>query len=56
MAITPDTIKWIPFIGIFCIIVCGGTNVLNKYDKTIHMIAAIVAFICFLTWVFILNK
>lgn len=54
--ITPEVWKWLPFIGIGGIIICGGANIKDKNDELIHMICAIVSFICFVVWTFILNK
>ena len=55
MDMTPDQWRWLPFLGIFAIIVCGGASVVDKGDNTIHMICAIMAFICLSLWVAIMN-
>jgi hypothetical protein len=56
LSITPELYKWIPFIGMGGIILCGGANVLDKNDELIHMIAAVITFICFTVWIIIMNK
>lgn len=54
--ITPEQWKWLTFVGISGIVICGGANVLNKEDELIHMIAAAVTFVCFTGWVMLMNN
>jgi membrane protein YqaA with SNARE-associated domain len=35
--------------------ICGGANVLQKEDEAIHVICAIISFICFLIWILLIN-
>ena len=56
ITITPEPWKWLGFIGMAGIIVCGGANVLQKEDELVHMIAAAVAFVCFTGWVMLMNN
>lgn len=55
LQITPESYKWISFIGMGGIIICGGASIINKEDELIHMISAIVTFICFTLWVILLK-
>ena len=56
LTLTPDCWKVIPFLGVGGIIFCGITNVLDKNEELVHMIAAIVAFVCLVVWVLLINK
>lgn len=56
LSITPDCWRVIPFLGVGGIIFCGITNVLDKNEELVHMIAAITAFICLTVWVLLINK
>lgn len=53
--VTPQSWQFIPFIGMGCIMICGGANVLQKEDEAIHVICAIISFICFLIWILLIN-
>ena len=55
LQITQESYKWISFIGMGGIIICGGASIINKEDELIHMISAIVTFICFTLWVILLK-
>lgn len=52
---TPNSQQWLTFIGTGGIVICGGTSVINKEDELVHMIAATITFICFTSWVFLMN-
>ena len=47
--------QWMPFLGIFAIVVCGAASVVDKADNLVHMIAAAVAFVCLFGWVAMVN-
>jgi hypothetical protein len=53
--ITPVMWKFLPFIGCSSIIFTGITNIFNKEDEVVHIISAIIAFISFTLWVFIIK-
>jgi hypothetical protein len=53
---TPHGWQWMPALGIFAIVVCGGASLYNKEDNMIHMIAAAVAFVCLVGWVMLVNS
>lgn len=53
---TRDGWQWMPFLGIFAIAICGGANLFDKADKTVHMVAAGVAFACLVGWVMVINS
>lgn len=53
--ITPVIWKFLPFIGCSAIIFTGITNIFNKEDEVVHIISAIIAFISFTLWVFIIK-
>lgn len=54
--VTPNAWKWMPALGMFGIIVCGGANVMQKEDELIHMIAAAITFVCFFGWVMLIKS
>ena len=53
---TPIGWQWMPFLGIFAIVICGGANLFAKEDNLTHMIAAAVAFVCLVGWVMLINS
>lgn len=56
LEMTQEVWQWLPFLGMGGVAICGITNVLDKNEERIHMIAAIVSFICFVGWVLLINK
>lgn len=46
LEITPEGWKWMPALGIFCIIVCGGASVFDEADRLVHIIVAVLGFVC----------
>ena len=56
ITITPEYWKVLPFFGVAGIIFCGITNVLDKNEELVHMIAAVTSFICLTAWVILINK
>lgn len=55
LEITPNNWQWTASLGIFAIVICGGANIYDKTDELVHIIAAVVAFSCFLCWIIIIN-
>ena len=55
LEITPTNWQWVTSLGIFAIIICGGANIYDKTDEIVHIIAAVIAFSCFLLWIIIIN-
>ena len=53
--LTPAGLQWIPFVGCSAIVLTGLTNVLNKEDELVHIIAAFIAFVLFFIWVCLLK-
>lgn len=56
ITITVEPWKFLPFIGISGVIICGGASILNKEDELVHMIAAAVTFTAFFAWVMVTNS
>lgn len=54
-AITPDPWRWLAFIGIGAIGICGGASITDKADEWVHIIAAVVAFTALTGWVMVVN-
>ena len=52
---TPENWKWLVFFGMAGIITCGGANVLDKTDELVHIISAIVSFVCLFVLVILIN-
>lgn len=55
LELSPDAWKWLAFVSICSIVICGGANIVDKTDEKTHMIAAIVGFVALTTWVFLVN-
>lgn len=53
--ITSESWKWIPYVGVGGIALCGAASIVTKEDELIHMISAIVTFICFTVWVLLVK-
>ena len=53
--ITPDSWRWLAFIGIGAIGLCGGASITEKVDEWVHIIAAVVAFTALTGWVMVVN-
>lgn len=56
LEMTPIVWKWMPFVGIAGILVCGAASVVDKADKLVHMIAAAIAFACLFGWLLVVNS
>ena len=54
--ITPENLKWVAFLGVGGIVICGSANVLDKADETVHVVAAIATFVLFSLWVLLVNR
>lgn len=54
--VTPESWKWLAFLGVSAIVVCGGANVFDKADEKVHIIAAVAAFTLLTGWVMVVNS
>lgn len=54
--VTPDGWRWLAAVGIAGVVFAGATNVWDKADEWVHIIAAVVAFTMMAGWVMVVDS
>lgn len=55
--VTPETWKWMPFLGIAAVAFCGGATIFShKLDWWVHIISAAIAFTALVGWVMVMDN
>ena len=54
--VTPDCWRWLAALGIGSVVFAGATNVWDKTDYWVHIIAAVAAFTMLTGWVMVVNS
>ena len=55
MHVTPEKWRWLAFVGMGCVGLCGAANVTDKVDERVHSISAVVGAVLLVAWVAIVN-